>query len=57
MRADLVTLYADLEGADDEPLRSELAHVVSDRLTSFIKSSVAGVRGGNAASAGRVASP
>lgn len=53
LRADLVALYADLDGADEEPLRSELAQVISDRVASFIQSSVAGVRGDNTASAAR----
>lgn len=53
LRVDLIDLYADVDGAGEEPLRSELVTVVSDRVSAFIHSCVAGVRGDNAAMAAR----
>ena len=38
LRIDLVDLYAELDGAGEEQLRSDLVTVISDRVSAFIKS-------------------
>jgi diguanylate cyclase (GGDEF)-like protein len=53
LRKDLVEVYAELDGAGEEPLRAELVKVIGDRLSAFIQSSVAGVRGFHALAAAR----
>jgi diguanylate cyclase (GGDEF)-like protein len=53
LRRDLIDLYSELDGAGEEPLRSELAAMISDRLSAFIQSCVAGVHGTNSAGAAR----
>jgi tRNA A-37 threonylcarbamoyl transferase component Bud32 len=53
LRKDLVEIYAELDGAGEEPLRAELVKVIGDRLSAFIQSSVAGERGLYAATAAR----
>lgn len=53
LRKDLIVVYAELGGAGEEPLRSELARTIGDRVTAFIRSSVAGVRGQNSPAAAR----
>ncbi len=53
LRVDLIELYAELDGAGEEPLRSELVTVISERVSAFIRSCVAGVHGVIAAGAAR----
>lgn len=53
LRGDLIDLYAELDDAGEEPLRSELVTVITDRVTAFVRSCVAGVHGDSAAGAAR----
>lgn len=51
----LCSIYADVEGATDSPLREEFKLAISDRVIAFIRSSAAGVGGVEAAGVGRLA--
>jgi diguanylate cyclase (GGDEF)-like protein len=53
LAANLVEIYAAIDGAGERPLRDELVKVVTDRVKAFIQSSVASQRGANAAMAAR----
>lgn len=53
LKKDLLEIYAELDGASEEPLRDELVKVIGDRLSAFIQSSVAGERGTHALAAAR----
>lgn len=55
LRSELIAIYAELEAAGEPPLRDELVNVIADRVTAFIKSCLAGVRGENAGAAAREA--
>lgn len=55
LRAQLLEIYAEVEGAGEPPLRDEFVTVIGDRVTAFIQSCLAGVRGENAGAAAREA--
>jgi hypothetical protein len=55
LRDELVAIYSELDGAGDAPLRDELAKLIADRLTAFVQSRLAGVRGDGVAGAAREA--
>jgi diguanylate cyclase (GGDEF)-like protein len=50
---ELISIYAELDGAGESPLRDDLVKVIGDRISAFIQSCVAGVRGDNAGHAAR----
>lgn len=55
MQQKVVEIYAQLDGAEQAPLRDDLITTISDRVIAFIRSTVAGMRGSAAAGAGRLA--
>jgi diguanylate cyclase (GGDEF)-like protein len=55
LRTQLIEIYAEVDGAGEPPLRDELVKVIGDRVTAFIQSCLAGVRGENAGAAAREA--
>lgn len=54
MQQKLVDIYAQLDGAEQAPLRDDLITTISDRMIAFIHSTVAGMRGSAAAGAARL---
>src|SRR6185503_3689609 len=55
MQQELVEIYAQLDGADQAPLRDDLIATISDRVIAFIHSTVAGIRGSAGAGAALLA--